>query len=222
MDRARFHATIIFYVVLIRCHEFYIFLIYVCTRTIRWVLLIKRKMIEWKRIPSMVVLTVSCTLFCEYYYKFPRPLGPTGVWIIEIYAHFHRDQFPVMHTRSGGRRIEDSSLVARGNVVVCIVTDERPKTREKQVRGVGVHGDGAKGMNEHALWADLEEVVEVKEAALVGATSIKPELRRCTDLRFSSFVPAHLRAHVVCTYIVSKVRQNCPNHRQSRAESSAA
>jgi len=37
---------------------------------------------------------------------------------------------------------------------------------------VGVHGDGAKGMNEHALWADLKEVVEVKEAALVGATSI--------------------------------------------------
>lgn len=42
-------------------------------------------------------------------------------------------------------------------------------------------------MNEHALWADLEEVVEVKEAALVGATSIKPELRRHTDSRFSSF-----------------------------------
>lgn len=43
---------------------------------------------------------------------------------------------------------------------------------------MGVHGDKAKGMNEHALWADLKEVVEVKEAALVGATSIKPELRR--------------------------------------------
>lgn len=83
---------------------------------------------------------------------------------------------------------------------MCIVTDERPKTREKQARGVGVHGDGAKGMNEHALWADLEEVVEVKEAVLVGATSIKPELRRHTDSRFSSFAPAHFRAHVVCTY----------------------
>lgn len=55
------------------------------------------------------------------------------------------------------------------------VTDERPKTRKEQARGVGVHGDGAKGMNKHALWADLEEVVEVKEAALVGAISIKPE-----------------------------------------------
>lgn len=52
---------------------------------------------------------------------------------------------------------------------------------------MGVHGDGAKGMNEHALWADLEEVVEVKEAALVGATSIKPGLRRHTDLYFSFF-----------------------------------
>lgn len=39
-------------------------------------------------------------------------------------------------------------------------------------RGSYVYGDGAKGMNEHALWADLKEVVEVKEAALVGATSI--------------------------------------------------
>jgi len=65
------------------------------------------------------------------------------------------------------------------------VTDERPKTREERPRGVGVHGDGAKGMNEHALWADLEEVVEVKEAALVGATSIKPELRRHIDWSFS-------------------------------------
>ena len=64
------------------------------------------------------------------------------------------------------------------------VTDERPKTRKEQARGVGVHGDGAKGMNKHALWADLEEVVEVKEAALVGAISIKPELRRYTDLFF--------------------------------------
>ena len=63
-------------------------------------------------------------------------------------------------------------------------TDERPKTRKEQARGVGVHGDGAKGMNKHALWADLEEVVEVKEAALVGAISIKPELRRYTDLFF--------------------------------------
>lgn len=52
---------------------------------------------------------------------------------------------------------------------------------------MGVHGDGAKGMNEHALWADLEEVVEVKEAALVGAASIKPGLRRHTDLYFSFF-----------------------------------
>lgn len=69
----------------------------------------------------------------------------------------------------------------------CIVTDERPKTRKEQARGVGVHGDGAKGMNEHALWADLKEVVEVKEAALVGATSIKPGLRRHTDLYFSFF-----------------------------------
>lgn len=47
-------------------------------------------------------------------------------------------------------------------------------------------------MNEHALWADLEEVVEVKEAALVGATSIKPELRRHTDLGFPLFL---LREH---------------------------
>lgn len=46
---------------------------------------------------------------------------------------------------------------------------------------MGVHRDGAKGMNEHALWADLEEMVEVKEAVLVGATSIKPELPRYTD-----------------------------------------
>lgn len=46
---------------------------------------------------------------------------------------------------------------------------------------MGAHRDGAKGMNEHALWADLEEMVEVKEAVLVRATSIKPELRRYTD-----------------------------------------
>lgn len=70
------------------------------------------------------------------------------------------------------------------------VTDERPKMREEQARGVGVRGDGAKGMNEHALWADLEEVVEVKEAALVGAISIKPELH--IDSRFSFF---NARAH---------------------------
>lgn len=63
------------------------------------------------------------------------------------------------------------------------VTDERPKMREEQARGVGVRGDGAKGMNEHALWADLEEVVEVKEAALVGAISIKLHI----DSRFSFF-----------------------------------
>lgn len=50
--------------------------------------------------------------------------------------------------------------------------------QEGRARGVGVRGDGAKGTKEHALWADLEEVVEVQEAALVGATSIKPELRR--------------------------------------------
>lgn len=50
--------------------------------------------------------------------------------------------------------------------------------QEGRARGVGVRGDGAKGMKEHALWADLEELVEVQEAVLVGATSIKPEPRR--------------------------------------------
>jgi len=44
-------------------------------------------------------------------------------------------------------------------------------------------------MNEHALWADLEEVVEVQEAALVGASSIKPELRRRIDWSFSRLFP---------------------------------
>ncbi|XP_076284614.1 uncharacterized protein LOC143211079 [Lasioglossum baleicum] len=37
---------------------------------------------------------------------------------------------------------------------------------------------GSKGMKEYALWADLEELVEVQEAALVGATARKPEPRR--------------------------------------------
>jgi len=75
----------------------------------------------------------------------------------------------------------------------CIVTDERSKTRKEQARGVGVHGDGAKGMNEHALWADLEEVVEVKEAVLVGATSIKPELRYriCISLFLRKLIFVH-------------------------------
>lgn len=74
-----------------------------------------------------------------------------------------------------------------------IVTDERLKTRKEQARGVGVYGDGAKGMNEHALWADLKKVVEVKEAALEGATSIKPELRRHTDLCYSFFAQTYFR-----------------------------
>lgn len=63
---------------------------------------------------------------------------------------------------------------------------------------MGVHGDGAKGMNEHALWADLEEVVEVKEAALVGATSIKPELRRHTDSMFSLLLRVHTFVRRAC------------------------
>lgn len=84
-------------------------------------------------------------------------------------------------------RNKRSARVLKSSRVKCnVVTDGRPKTRKEQARGVGVRGDGAKGMNEHALWADLEEVVEVKEAALVGAASIKPELRRHTDL-YSSF-----------------------------------
>lgn len=66
--------------------------------------------------------------------------------------------------------------------------------KEKQARGVGVHGDGAKGMNEHALWADLEEVVEVKEAVLVGATSIKPELHTDSPLSHT-FVRARSSNH---------------------------
>ncbi|KAG7210978.1 hypothetical protein KM043_016347 [Ampulex compressa] len=47
-------------------------------------------------------------------------------------------------------------------------------------------------MNKHALWADLEEVVEVKEAALVGATSIKRELRRHVDSYFLFVYPSTL------------------------------
>lgn len=67
---------------------------------------------------------------------------------------------------------------------------------------MGVHGDGAKGMNEHALWADLEEVVEVKEAVLVGATLIKPELRRHTDLYFSFFFCTNTLSPVTSTLIL--------------------
>lgn len=55
---------------------------------------------------------------------------------------------------------------------------------------MGVHGDGAKGMNEHALWADLEEVVEVKEAALAGAISqsVKSELQKTHEFVSTTFL----------------------------------
>ena len=47
-------------------------------------------------------------------------------------------------------------------------TENRRQKREDRTGGVGVRG-WSEGMNEHALWADLRKVVEVQEAALVGA-----------------------------------------------------
>lgn len=90
--------------------------------------------------------------------------------------YIHRNQFSILNALDGKDQVEVWNSLWKKR----IVTNKRAK-REKQARGVGVHRDRAKGMNEHALWADLEEMVEVKEAVLVEATLIKPELRRHTD-----------------------------------------
>lgn len=82
------------------------------------------------------------------------------------------------------KRMNEERLVSRDSFAWWMEYPRLPgrskgtEEREERARGVGVRWDRAKGTKEHALWADLEKVVEVQEAALVGATSIKPEVPR--------------------------------------------
>lgn len=85
----------------------------------------------------------------------------TNAQIIKIYTHFHRNQFSVINAIDGKDQAQDEIIVKE-----MYRNKWKNKVERETSTWRGSSQDGAKGMYEHALWADLEEMVEVKEAVL--------------------------------------------------------